>query len=143
MTQVDLVSRVLGELGISREPHPARPGIELRLALEQDDLFGPIIAFSFGAMAMDIWDDVTYRVIPLAVRDAHQMIHEPAASHRLLGGYRDAPAPDLADIEAAILKLSQYAEDHPEFSKIELDPLIACPDGLYARAATVISHRPS
>ena len=143
MTPVDLVSRVLGELGISREPQQARPGIELRLALEQDDLFGPVIAFSFGAMARDIWDDVTYRVVPLAARDARQMVQEPAASRRLLGGYRDAPAPDLAGIEAAILNLSRYAEDHPEFSKIELDPLIACPDGLYARAASVISRRPS
>ena len=137
MTSADLTSRVLGELGIPLEPQSESPGIELRLAVEQDDIFGPVIAFSYGAMAADIWDDVTYRVVPLAARDAKRMVHEPQAARRLLGGYRAAPAPDIARIQDAILKLSQYAEAHPEYAEIELEPLIARPDGLYARSARV------
>lgn len=137
MTSAELESRVLAGLGIAPEPSGAAPGIELRLALEQDDLFGPVIAFSYGAMAMDIWDDVTYRVVPLAPKDARRMVLEPRAAKRLLGGYRNAPAPDIARIEAAIIRLSEYAREHPELSEIELEPLIARPDGLYARSVRI------
>jgi len=137
MSTSELESSVLAGLGIAREAPGMAPGIELRLALEQDDLFGPVIAFSYGAMAMDVWDDATYRVVPLAPRDARRMVHEPRAARRLLGGYREAPPPDVARIEAAILRLSDYAREHPEFAEIELEPLIARPDGLYARGIRV------
>lgn len=137
MTTVDLTDRVLSDLGIPLQPQSGQPGIELRLALEQDDLFGSVIVFSYGAMAMDVWDDVTYRVAPLTARDPHRMVLEPLAAKRLLQGYHDAPAPNLAAIEGAIAELSAYAAAHPEYTEIVLDPLIARPDGLYAKAARV------
>ena len=143
MTSPDVSSRVLDELGIALEPQSQQPGIELRLALEQDNLFGPVIAFSFGAMAMEVWGDVTYRIVPLETRDARSMVREPVAARRLLGGYREAPAPDVALIEAAILRLSRYAVEHPEHPEIELEPLIARPDGLYAKAARVAGAGPA
>lgn len=137
MTSADTENRILADLGIARDGDERAPGIELRLALEQDDIFGPVIAFSYGAMAADIWDDATYRVVPLAPRDARRMVHEPRAARRLLGGYRSAPPPDIASIEAAIVRLSEYAGAHPEIAEIELEPLIARADGLHARSIRV------
>ncbi len=134
---VDVASEVLDALGIPLEPQSEQPGIELRLALEQDSLFGPVIAFSYGAMAMDVWEDVTYRVVPMEDREAVRMVHEPRAARRLLNGYLDAPPPDAVRIATVIRNLSEYAAAHPEVAEIVIDPLIARPDGLYAKAAYV------
>ncbi|MBI4311153.1 MAG: acetate--CoA ligase family protein [Chloroflexi bacterium] len=130
-------SRLLGELGLALNPSTRRAGIELRIALELDPIFGPVVAFSYGRMAMDVWDDVTYRVVPLTTKDARVMVREPKAAGRLLGGYGSAKAPDVSGIEAAILKLSQLAEAAPELVELALDPVYAYPDGLVVKAATI------
>ena len=132
---------LLSELDVAVDPGAAA-GVELRVALEQDSMFGPVVAFSFGRMAMDIWDDVTYRVVPLTPKDARVMVGEPRAAGRLLQGYRSLAAPDASRIEQLILKLSQMSEAHPEVAEIELEPLMAYPDRLVARGASVRLEAP-
>jgi acetyltransferase len=129
--------QLLQEIGISLNPSTRRPGIELRIALEQDPIFGPVIAFSYGRMAMDIWDDVSYRIVPLTPRDARLIVGEPKAASRLLKGYRSAKAPDAARIEQAVLRLSELAQANPEIAEIDLDPVLALPDGLVAKGARI------
>ncbi|MBI4340115.1 MAG: acetate--CoA ligase family protein [Chloroflexi bacterium] len=133
---------LLAEAGLRVDPAVQRPGIELRLSLEQDPLFGPVVVFSYGRMAMDIWDDVAYRVVPLTPGDARLMVQEPRAAARLLGGYGPSRAPDTAAIEKALLVLSRLAEEHPQISEVELDPVFAYPDGLVARSARVVLRAP-
>ena len=89
--------------GVTVQPMIQRPGAyELLLGVMLDQQFGPVIVFSYGAMAMDVWDDVTYRVVPLTGRDARRMVQEPVAAKRLLGGYGEAPSPDPTHIAAAV-----------------------------------------
>jgi hypothetical protein len=132
---------VLRDLDIALDA-AAAPGVELRVALEQDSLFGPVVAFSFGRMAMDIWEDVTYRIVPLTLKDARVMVREPRAASKLLAGYRGLPAPAAAGIEALVLKLSHAAQEHPEIAEIELDPVMAYPDRLVAKAASIRLNEP-
>lgn len=129
--------QLLQEMGIPLNPSTRRPGIELRIALEQDPLFGPVIAFSYGRMALDVWEDVAYRIVPLTPRDAKLLVREPQAASRLLKGYRSAKAPDVSRIEQAVLKLSDLAQASPEIAEIDLDPVLALPDGLVAKAARI------
>ena len=59
--------QLLQEMGIRMvgRDEVIRPGVELRFAVEQDPMFGPVIAFSYGRMAMEVWEDVTYRILPI------------------------------------------------------------------------------
>lgn len=47
-------------------------------------------------------------------------------------GYRGAAAVDLAAIEDVLLRLARLADDLPEVTELDLNPLIARPDGVQA-----------
>jgi acyl-CoA synthetase (NDP forming) len=47
----------------------------------------------------------------------------------LLDGYRGAPRADVAAIEDVLLRVSAMVEEHPEIVELDLNPLIATPDG--------------
>jgi acetyl-CoA synthetase (ADP-forming) len=109
------------------DSEPVPPGIELRIALEQDPLFGPVVSFGFGRLAVDVWEDVTYRVVPLTPKDSKLMVREPKG-RRLLEGYRSLEAPDVSLIEQTLLRLSGLAEQFPQLREVDLDPVYAYPD---------------
>ncbi|MEL7060147.1 MAG: GNAT family N-acetyltransferase, partial [Acidobacteriota bacterium] len=69
-------------------------GVEVMLGVEQDPLFGPLLAFGLGGIHVEILRDVTFRVAPLSDRDAHEMVRA-LRGRRLLEGYRGHPAGDL------------------------------------------------
>lgn len=113
------------------------PGVELRIFVFQDPVLGATLAFSFGRQAADIWEDVAYRVVPLVAKDARLIVREPKAAKTLLGGYGVLPAPNVAYIEEALLKLSALVDSTPDLLEVEIDPAIAGRDGLVVEEARV------
>ena len=113
-----------------------RPGVELRILLEQHPLFGATVSFGYGRMAMEIWEDVSYRIVPLTAKDARLMIREPKGC-RLLQGYGALEVPDVSLIEQALMKVSELALDVPEIQVMELDPVYAYRDSLVILDARV------
>ncbi len=124
--------------GLRVDPKVRRLGVELYLSLEHDPLFGPVVAFGYGRMGAEVWDDVTYRVVPLTPKDAREMVQEPKAAHTLLQGYRNLGAPNRDAIEQAVLALSRFAEQHPEVQRLTLWPAFAFPDGVVVKSATAV-----
>lgn len=106
-----------------------RQGVELRMAVEQDPLFGPVVSFGFGRMGVEIWGDVSYRVVPLSEKDARFMVGE-LKGQRLLEGYGGLEPPDVSRIVETLLRLSDLVEHTPEVWEVELDPVYAYADGL-------------
>lgn len=121
--------------GVSVKRAP-RPGVELMVAVEQDPLFGPVLAFGFGKMAVDVWEDVAYRIVPLYEKDARLMIREPKAQ-RLLQGYGNLEAPQASLVEEMLLRASRLVEDNPEIWRLELSPAYAYRDQVVVMDATV------
>ena len=54
-------------LSVSKAPPP---GVEVIVRLHQDQLFGPVLSFGYGKMAVEVWEDVAYRIVPLTGKDA-------------------------------------------------------------------------
>ena len=117
-----------------------RPGVELRIVLEQHPLFGATGSFGYGRMAVEVWEDVSYRIVPLTAKDARLMIREPKGC-RLLQGYGALEVPDVSLIEQALVKVSELALDVPEIQVMELDPVYAYRDGLVILDARVELQR--
>jgi len=132
----DQVKQLLAEAGLT-VAEPGGPAVELRIALQQDIIFGSIVAFSFGRMAMEVWSDVAYRIVPLTEKDARLMIQETQASDTLLHGYHSLPAPDRQSIQRIILRLSELAEGNPQIAEIELDPVYALADRVVIGSARI------
>ncbi len=115
----------------------ARPGVEVIIGMSTDPQFGPVIMFGLGGVWVELSKDVSVRIAPLTARDAREMISE-IKGYPLLTGYRGQPPVDLAALEDFLLKVSEFAEKNPEVKELDLNPVIAYPDGALAVDARVI-----
>jgi acetate---CoA ligase (ADP-forming) subunit beta len=122
--------------GVSVQPM-ARPGIEVIVGVSTDPQFGPVIMFGLGGVLVEVLKDVSFRIIPIAQRDARQMIHE-IKGFPLLEGYRGQDPADLAALESLLLRVSEFVEQQPEISELDLNPIFAYKDGALAVDARIV-----
>jgi acetyl coenzyme A synthetase (ADP forming)-like protein len=113
----------------------APPGVELIVGVVNDPTFGPVLACGAGGTTAELIKDVAVRITPVAGHDAHEMLRE-LRTFPLLDGYRGAPRCDLEAIEDVLLRVSALVEAHPEIAELDLNPLVAYPDG-----ATILDAR--
>ncbi|MEE9277531.1 MAG: acetate--CoA ligase family protein [Dehalococcoidia bacterium] len=115
----------------------AKPATEVIIGLTKDPQFGPVLMFGLGGVLVEVLKDVAFRVVPLEPRDAREMIRE-IQGFPVLEGYRGAPPADLGALEDVLLKLSQFAEAHPEVQELDLNPVFASDDGATAVDARIV-----
>jgi acyl-CoA synthetase (NDP forming) len=98
--------------------------VETLGGITHDPVFGPLVAFGYGGVDVEVWRDVQYGVVPLTDRDADAMVHRIRA-FPLLAGHRQRKPADLTALRDVILKLSMVAERVPEIAELDLNPLMA------------------
>jgi acyl-CoA synthetase (NDP forming) len=106
-------------------------GVELVVGVAHDHLFGSLVMVGLGGVKTDLLGDRSFRALPLTDRDAAAMWRELRAAP-LLTGYRGTPAMDTNALEQLLLKVAQLAEDFPEVSELDLNPVVAVPTGVAA-----------
>lgn len=127
----DLANRFQGVLsGVLVQPMAGR-GVELFAGVVQDEVFGPLVLFGHGGTATELLADHAARLAPLTDQDVHDLITGPRCAP-LLFGYRGGGAVDLPGIERLLVGLSQLACDLPQLAEIDLNPVLATPDGVAA-----------
>jgi acyl-CoA synthetase (NDP forming) len=122
--------------GVSVQPM-ARPGIEVIVGVSTDPQFGPVVMFGLGGVLVEVLKDVSFRIIPIAPRDARQMIRE-IKGFPLLEGYRGQEPADLNALENLLLRVSDFVEKHPEVSELDLNPVFAYKDAALAVDARIV-----
>jgi acyl-CoA synthetase (NDP forming)/GNAT superfamily N-acetyltransferase len=133
-------AELLGCYGIFLQP-TVTGGAEVIVRVTDDHMFGPLVAFGVGGVAADVLGDNAARLTPLTIGDADRLIHS-VRSARLLLGHRGSPAADLPALRDLLLRVSRLAEDLPEITDLDLNPVIARADGAVAVDARVrLSHR--
>jgi len=115
----------------------ARPGVEVIIGMSKDAQFGPVLMFGLGGILVEVLKDVSFRIVPLARRDAAEMLRE-IKGYPLLEGYRGQEAVDVSHLEDMLLKVSDFAEQNPEVKELDLNPIFAYSDGAIAVDARVI-----
>jgi acyl-CoA synthetase (NDP forming) len=106
----------------------ARPGIEIIMGMFKDVQFGPVLMFGLGGILVEVLKDVAFRIVPLAKRDASEMIKE-IKGHKLLDGYRGQEPANIPYLEEMLLKLSEFVDKTPEIKEIDFNPVFAYQDG--------------
>ncbi len=106
-------------------------GTEVIIGVAQEPTFGPLIIFGLGGVATDVLADHTARLAPLTDTDAYELIHSIRSAPLLLG-HRGSPAADLAALQETLLRISRLADDLPEIAELDLNPVIARQDGVFA-----------
>ncbi|UWZ40543.1 GNAT family N-acetyltransferase [Dactylosporangium roseum] len=109
----------------------ADPGVELVAGVAHDPLFGSLVMVGLGGVHTDLLGDRTLRLLPLTDHDASAMWRGLRGAP-LLTGYRGAPPADTAALEDLLLRLGRLAEDFPEVAELDLNPVLAGPDGCAA-----------
>ena len=107
----------------------APAGVELIVGVVNDHIFGPVLACGAGGTAAELIKDVAVRITPVTDVDVQEMLRS-LQTFPLLDGYRGAPRTDLAAIEDALLRVGAMVEAHPAIVELDLNPLIAGPDGV-------------
>jgi acyl-CoA synthetase (NDP forming) len=115
----------------------ARPGVEVIIGMSKDGQFGPVLMFGLGGILVEVLKDVSFRLVPLARRDAAEMVRE-IKGYPLLEGYRGQEAVDISHLEELLLKVSDFVEQNPEVKELDLNPVFAYSDGAVAVDARVI-----
>ncbi len=104
-------------------------GVEVYIGVVQEPVFGPLVVFGSGP-ATEVAGDQVARLTPLTDADAEEMIHAVHAAP-LLACARGTPPADTAALADALLRVSRLADDLPEVSELDLNPVIARPDGIW------------
>ncbi|HET8974998.1 MAG TPA: GNAT family N-acetyltransferase [Solirubrobacterales bacterium] len=130
----------LADAGAGRESflvqRMVEDGVELIVGVVGDDVFGPVLACGAGGTTAELLKDVAVRVCPLTRTDAREMVHRLAV-FPLLEGYRGAEGADLGALEELILRVSAMVECHDEIAELDLNPVLARPDGTVAVDARI------
>ncbi|BBO90209.1 acetate--CoA ligase family protein [Desulfosarcina ovata] len=106
----------------------AGKGVEVIIGCARDPKFGPIVMFGLGGTLVEALKDVTFRLAPMCIASAHNMIRS-IKTFTVLQGVRGNPPSDLAAIKDCILRVSTLVANHPEISELDINPLIVYPDG--------------
>jgi acyl-CoA synthetase (NDP forming) len=114
----------------------APEGTELIAGVLQDPQFGPLLMLGAGGVLADMIADRQFRLAPLTIQDADQMIAGMRTAP-LLDGYRGRPVVSRAAVRELLLRLAALAEDLPEVAELDLNPVICSGDELVVVDAKV------
>lgn len=123
--------------GFTLQPMVRRPHAqELILGISSDPIFGPVLLFGAGGVAVEIVDDIAMGLPPLDEVLAGDLVDQTRVV-RLLAGFRGRKAADSLAITRALLGLSQMVVDFPCIVAMDINPLLADADGVIALDARV------
>jgi acyl-CoA synthetase (NDP forming)/GNAT superfamily N-acetyltransferase len=111
-------------------------GTEVIIGVTDDHMFGPLVVFGLGGAATEVRADHSARLTPLTDIDADQLIGS-IRSAPLLRGHRGQPAADLGALRGLLLRVSRLADDLPEVIELDLNPVIARPEGAFVVDARI------
>lgn len=106
----------------------AGKGVEVIIGCARDPKFGPIVMFGLGGTLVEALRDVTFRLAPMRIASAENMIRS-IKTFNVLQGVRGNPPADLGAIRDCILRIATLVDHHPEIGELDINPLIVYPDG--------------
>jgi acyl-CoA synthetase (NDP forming) len=117
--------------------------VELHLGVVVDEQFGPLVIVAAGGVLVEAFDDRSVGLPPIGVDRARDML-DRLRVRRVLEGVRGRAPVDRHAVALAISALSQLAlELGHVLDAVDVNPLIAGPQGCAAADALVIASRVS
>ena len=106
----------------------APEGPELIVGAVGDPAFGPLVACGAGGVAAELLGDIQVRIAPLGPREADGMLRD-LKTFPLLDGYRGRPRADLDSVRDLVMRVGALVAAHPAVAELDLNPVIATPEG--------------
>ena len=109
---------------------------EVIVGAAMDAVFGPVILFGQGGVAVEVIADRAVGLPPLNMMLAADMVSHTRVS-RLLDGYRGRPAANRDALHFALVQVSQLVTDVADISEIDINPLLLDEHGVIALDARI------
>ncbi|HWQ04086.1 MAG TPA: acetate--CoA ligase family protein [Longilinea sp.] len=98
-------------------------GVEMIVGLVRDSTFGLAIMCGLGGTTAELYQDVSFRKVPITRRDADEMLSE-LKGHKLLEGFRGIKT-DREGLIDLLVKIAQFGEFYQDgILQMDLNPVI-------------------
>ncbi len=114
---------------------------ELILGASLDPQFGPVLLFGTGGQLVEVFKDRALGLPPLNSTLARRMM-EQTKIYKALKGVRGRKPVDMVALELLMVRFSALVAEQRWIKEIDINPLLASPDGLIALDARVVVHGP-
>lgn len=114
---------------------------ELIIGSSLDPQFGPVLLFGTGGQLVEVFKDRSLALPPLNSTLARRMM-EQTKIYKALKGVRGRNPVDLQALEVLMVRFSALVAEQRWIKEIDINPLLASPDGLVALDARVVLHGP-
>jgi acetyltransferase len=109
---------------------------ELIVGVATDPVFGPVILFGQGGIAVEVTADHAVALPPLNMVLARDLISRTRVS-KLLAAYRNRSAANVDAVCHVLIQISDLIIDIPEIAELDINPLLADADGVVALDARI------
>ncbi|MBI5255139.1 MAG: acetate--CoA ligase family protein [Burkholderiales bacterium] len=124
--------------GLLVEQMAAAGGVEVLVGVSRDPVFGHVLTFGLGGIYVEVFKDVSRRLLPLTRAEAERLVREPR-SFALLDGARGRPQADVAALVELLLKVSDFVGAHAQqIDEMDLNPVWVGPAGQGALALDAV-----
>jgi acetyltransferase len=106
-------------------------GTETIVGVSRDPQFGPMVMFGLGGIFVEVMEDTAVRLAPVSRPAAEEMLDEIKSAPLLTGARGREPA-DRAALVEVIQRISQLVCDFPAITELDINPVVAGPDGALA-----------
>ena len=116
-------------------------GVDVIAGIQYDPVFGPVIMFGLGGVFVEVLQDVTFRVAPFDINEAHRMMQE-IKGYPLLQGVRGQAPSDIAALAETLVKLSEFAVHYSDdLESVDINPLrvLAKSQGVVALDVVIVT----
>ena len=110
-------------------------GIEIIAGVIKDPTFGLSIMVGIGGIFTELYNDVSFRVIPITRQDANDMLEE-LKGKEIFEGFRNMQVDKEAIIQL-LMKISNLAQNE-SVNQMDLNPIFVYPHGLKVIDAKLI-----
>ncbi|HYA38208.1 MAG TPA: bifunctional acetate--CoA ligase family protein/GNAT family N-acetyltransferase [Candidatus Methylomirabilis sp.] len=118
-----------------------RHGRELHVGVVRDAVFGPVISFGLGGIAIEVLRDRACALPPLNTFIIRDLIRDTRAA-RLIGAFRHMPEVDRDALEQVLLAVSEMVCELPQIRELDINPLVADEEGAVALDVRVAIEAP-
>jgi len=97
-------------------------GIETIIGINTDPEFGRFIMFGLGGIYVELFKDVSFRLLPITQKDAQEVVSEVKSSI-LLEGFRGDRPKAIDKLVDVLLKCSDFAMENSDIVEMDLNPV--------------------
>ncbi|HWR09468.1 acetate--CoA ligase family protein [Sporomusa sp.] len=110
-------------------------GVEVVVGGLKNDQFGPVVMFGLGGIYVEVFKDVSFRLVPLDKEEAFRLVKETKV-YKLLQGARGEKPCNIEALCEVIVNTGRLLAAFPEIKELDFNPVFCYPD-----SCTVVDAR--